>query len=65
MVILAVILYRGRPAKRFGVRIRVQCRVEAWAITVRIHDRWPRMILGETGRNFAAGMSGGIAYDMM
>jgi glutamate synthase (ferredoxin) len=29
---------------------------------LRIHDRRTRGVLGRTGRNFAAGMSGGIAY---
>ena len=29
---------------------------------LRVHDRRPVVVLGPTGRNFAAGMSGGIAY---
>ena len=29
---------------------------------LRVHDRQPRAVLGPVGRNFAAGMSGGIAY---
>lgn len=29
---------------------------------MRIHDRGRIIVLGDTGRNFAAGMSGGLAY---
>ena len=29
---------------------------------MRIHDRGIALILGDIGRNFAAGMSGGVAY---
>ena len=33
-----------------------------WRPLLRIHDRRHVVVIGETGRNFAAGMSGGIAY---
>ncbi len=42
----------GRHRRRRGRR-------RPW---LRIHDRRHRRVIGETGRNFAAGMSGGIAY---
>ena len=56
--------FRGRAAERFCVR-----NSGAWAVVEGVGDHaceymtgGRTIILGETGRNFAAGMSGGIAY---
>jgi glutamate synthase (NADPH/NADH) large chain len=56
--------FRGRAAERFGVR-----NSGAWAVVEGVGDHGCEymtggrvIILGSTGRNFAAGMSGGIAY---
>ena len=56
--------FRGRAAERFCVR-----NSGAWAVVEGIGDHGCEymtggrvIILGSTGRNFAAGMSGGIAY---
>jgi glutamate synthase (NADPH/NADH) large chain len=56
--------FRGVAGERFAVRNsgrhrRGRRRRRSW---LRIHDRRCGRRLGETGRNFAAGMSGGIAY---
>jgi glutamate synthase domain-containing protein 3 len=56
--------FRGVAGERFAVRnsgaIR-RCRRHRRS-RLRIHDRRDRGCAGQTGRNFAAGMSGGIAY---
>ncbi len=56
--------FRGRAAERFCVR-----NSGAWAVVEGVGDHGCEymtggraVILGPTGRNFAAGMSGGIAY---
>ena len=56
--------FRGRAAERFCVR-----NSGAWAVIEGVGDHGCEymtggraIILGETGRNFAAGMSGGVAY---
>lgn len=56
--------FRGRAAERFCVR-----NSGAWAVVEGVGDHGCEymtggrvVILGNTGRNFAAGMSGGIAY---
>ncbi len=56
--------FRGRAAERFCVR-----NSGAWAVTEGVGDHGCEYmtggraaILGSTGRNFAAGMSGGVAY---
>ncbi len=56
--------FRGRAAERFCVR-----NSGAWAVIEGIGDHGCEymtggraVILGDTGRNFAAGMSGGVAY---
>ncbi len=56
--------FRGRAAERFCVR-----NSGAWAVVEGIGDHGCEymtggraVILGRTGRNFAAGMSGGVAY---
>jgi glutamate synthase (NADPH/NADH) large chain len=56
--------FRGRAAERFCVR-----NSGAWAVVEGVGDHGCEymtggraVILGSTGRNFAAGMSGGIAY---
>jgi glutamate synthase (NADPH/NADH) large chain len=56
--------FRGRAAERFCVR-----NSGAWAVIEGVGDHGCEymtggraVILGSTGRNFAAGMSGGIAY---
>ena len=56
--------FRGRSAERFCVR-----NSGAWAVVEGVGDHGCEymtggrvIILGPTGRNFAAGMSGGIAY---
>ncbi|WP_419664234.1 glutamate synthase large subunit [Desulfosarcina variabilis] len=55
---------RGRAGERFGVR-----NSGAWAVVEGVGDHGCEymtggcvVVLGPTGRNFAAGMSGGIAY---
>jgi glutamate synthase (NADPH/NADH) large chain len=55
---------RGRAGERFGVRNSGAC-----AVVESVGDHGCEymtggrvVVLGETGRNFAAGMSGGIAY---
>ena len=55
---------RGMAGERFCVRNSgVQRRRGSRRRSrLRIHDRRPRGGAGATGRNFAAGMSGGIAY---
>jgi glutamate synthase domain-containing protein 3 len=59
--------YRGRAAERFAVR-----NSGAYAVTEGVGDHGCEymtggriVVLGPTGRNFAAGMSGGVAYVMM
>ena len=56
--------FRGRAAERFCVR-----NSGAWSVVEGVGDHGCEymtggraIILGETGRNFAAGMSGGVAY---
>ena len=56
--------FRGRAAERFCVR-----NSGAWAVIEGVGDHGCEymtggraVILGDTGRNFAAGMSGGVAY---
>jgi len=56
--------FRGRAAERFAVR-----NSGAWAVIEGVGDHGCEymtggrvVVLGATGRNFAAGMSGGIAY---
>jgi len=56
--------FRGLAAERFGVR-----NSGAWAVVEGVGDHGCEymtggrvVVLGPTGRNFAAGMSGGIAY---
>ncbi|MDG2384369.1 MAG: glutamate synthase large subunit [Pirellulaceae bacterium] len=56
--------FRGRAAERFCVR-----NSGAWAVIEGVGDHaceymtgGRAIILGDTGRNFAAGMSGGVAY---
>jgi glutamate synthase (NADPH/NADH) large chain len=56
--------FRGRAAERFCVR-----NSGAWAVIEGVGDHaceymtgGKAVILGDTGRNFAAGMSGGVAY---
>ena len=56
--------FRGRAAERFCVR-----NSGAWAVIEGVGDHaceymtgGRAIVLGDTGRNFAAGMSGGIAY---
>ena len=56
--------FRGRAAERFCVR-----NSGAWAVIEGVGDHaceymtgGRAIILGPTGRNFAAGMSGGVAY---
>jgi glutamate synthase (ferredoxin) len=56
--------FRGRAAERFCVR-----NSGAWAVIEGVGDHaceymtgGKAIILGDTGRNFAAGMSGGVAY---
>jgi len=56
--------FRGRAAERFCVR-----NSGAWAVVEGVGDHGCEymtggraIILGTTGRNFAAGMSGGVAY---
>ncbi|MBX3250046.1 MAG: glutamate synthase large subunit [Myxococcales bacterium] len=56
--------FRGRAAERFAVR-----NSGAWAVVEGVGDHACEymtggrvVVLGPTGRNFAAGMSGGIAY---
>jgi glutamate synthase domain-containing protein 3 len=56
--------FRGRAAERFCVR-----NSGAWAVIEGVGDHaceymtgGRAVILGDTGRNFAAGMSGGVAY---
>ena len=56
--------FRGRAAERFGVR-----NSGAWTVVEGVGDHGCEymtggraVILGPTGRNFAAGMSGGVAY---
>ncbi|HHM12796.1 MAG TPA: glutamate synthase subunit alpha, partial [Planctomycetaceae bacterium] len=56
--------FRGRAAERFAVR-----NSGAWAVVEGVGDHGCEymtggrvVVLGATGRNFAAGMSGGIAY---
>ncbi|MEZ5137751.1 MAG: hypothetical protein R2711_02930 [Acidimicrobiales bacterium] len=66
-----VLLYGPRPARRssagWGAVLRPQLR-RATAVVEGVgdhgceHDRGRAVILGPTGRNFGAGMSGGIAY---
>ena len=55
---------RGMAGERFCVRNSgatavVEGRGRSW---LRVHDWRRAVVLGQTGRNFAAGMSGGIAY---
>ena len=52
---------RGRALLRAQFRRHRRCRGRRRA-RLRIHDGRPRVILGPTGKNFAAGMSGGVAY---
>jgi glutamate synthase (NADPH/NADH) large chain len=58
--------FRGRAAERFAVR-----NSGAWAVIEGVGDHGCEymtggrvVVIGSTGRNFAAGMSGGIAYVM-
>jgi len=56
--------FRGIAGERFAVRNSGAVAVVEGAgdPLLRIHDRGIVVVLGKTGRNFAAGMSGGVAY---